>query len=96
MYLQILLVTTCLRLNILLIFWLFTGLTDSKAISTPIEANTHRTPLDGTFLDGRMRCSQIVGSLVFLTITQPDIIYTVHIINQFMSAPRSILYAIVI
>ena len=81
MYLQMLLVSTRLRLNILLIFWLYSGLTDSKAISTPIEANTYRTPLDGTLLDSRIRCSQMVDSLVYLTITQPDIIYVVQIIN---------------
>uniref|UniRef100_A0A2N9FV65 Reverse transcriptase Ty1/copia-type domain-containing protein n=1 Tax=Fagus sylvatica TaxID=28930 RepID=A0A2N9FV65_FAGSY len=35
--------------------------------------------------------SQLVGSLVYLTVTRPDISYAVHIVSQFIVAPRLIL-----
>ena len=37
---------------------------------------------------------QLVGSLVYLTITRPDIAY-VHIVSQFMFAPRTTHYVVV-
>ena len=38
----------------------------------------------------------IVGSLVYLTVTRPDIAYAVHLVSQFLSAPHSTHYAAVI
>ena len=39
---------------------------------------------------------QLVGGLVYLTITRPDISYTVHQVSQYLSAPRSTHYAAVL
>jgi hypothetical protein len=39
---------------------------------------------------------QLVGSLIYLTVTHPDISYAVHLFSQFMSAPRSIHYVAVL
>ena len=38
---------------------------------------------------------QLVGSLVYLTVTRPDISYAVHQVSQYLSAPRSTHYATV-
>uniref|UniRef100_A0A2N9HB99 Integrase catalytic domain-containing protein n=1 Tax=Fagus sylvatica TaxID=28930 RepID=A0A2N9HB99_FAGSY len=38
----------------------------------------------------------LVESLVYLTVTRPDISYAVHIVIQFMVAPRSLHYAVVL
>src|SRR5438132_8236387 len=43
-------------------------------------------------LEDHTRYRHLVGSLVYLGITRPDISYDVHILNQFMSAPTSIHY----
>jgi hypothetical protein len=72
------------------------GLTDSKTASTPLEPNTRLTPLDGTLLTNATLYRQLVGSLVYLTVTRPDIAYAVHLVSQFLSAPRSIHYAAVL
>lgn len=38
----------------------------------------------------------MVGSLVYLTVTRPDLTYAVHIVSQFMAAPYSDHYAAVL
>uniref|UniRef100_A0A2N9IVC8 Integrase catalytic domain-containing protein n=1 Tax=Fagus sylvatica TaxID=28930 RepID=A0A2N9IVC8_FAGSY len=38
----------------------------------------------------------LVGSLIYLTVTRPDLAYAVHLVSQFMSAPRSTHYAAVL
>jgi hypothetical protein len=35
----------------------------------------------------------IVGSLIYLSVTRPDISYSVHILSQFISAPTQIHYS---
>jgi hypothetical protein len=32
----------------------------------------------------------IVGSLVYLTITRPDIAYVVHVVSQFVASPTTV------
>ena len=31
---------------------------------------------------------RLVGCIIYLTVTQPDLVYIVHILSQFMHAPR--------
>jgi hypothetical protein len=38
----------------------------------------------------------LVGSLIYLTVTRPDLAYAVHLVSQFMSAPHSTHYAAVL
>uniref|UniRef100_A0A2N9GCA0 CCHC-type domain-containing protein n=1 Tax=Fagus sylvatica TaxID=28930 RepID=A0A2N9GCA0_FAGSY len=72
------------------------GLTDTKVVSTPLEMNARLTPLDGTPLSDATLYRQLVGSLVYLTVTRPDIAHAVHLVSQFLSAPHSTHYAAVI
>ena len=58
------------------------GLTDSKTVDTPVELNAHLTPREG----GRVRkplynpslYRRLVASLIYLTVTRPNISYVVH------------------
>jgi len=38
----------------------------------------------------------IVGSLVYLTITRPDIAYVVHVVSQFVASPTTVHLAVVL
>ncbi|GKV37454.1 hypothetical protein SLEP1_g45485 [Rubroshorea leprosula] len=64
------------------------SLTDSKIVSTPLELNVKLTTLDGSPLADPTRYRQLVGSLIYLTMTRPDITYAVHVVSQFMTAPQ--------
>ncbi|KAJ9560596.1 hypothetical protein OSB04_005756, partial [Centaurea solstitialis] len=72
------------------------GLSDTKVASTPLEYNLHLTPSASTPLQDPTRYRQLVGSLVYLTVTRPDIAYAVHTVRQFMAAPRSDHYAAIL
>ena len=72
------------------------GLTDSKTIDTPVEFNAHLTPSGGKPLSNPSLYRRLVGSLVYLIVTRPDISYAVHQVSQYLSAPRSTHYAAVL
>lgn len=72
------------------------GITDTKLSSTPLEHNLHLIPGSSAPLRDLTLYRQLVGSLVYLTVTRPDIAYAVHTISQFMAAPCSDHYAVVL
>ncbi|KAK3014566.1 hypothetical protein RJ639_010180 [Escallonia herrerae] len=57
------------------------GLTYSKIASTPLEPNVQFTPLDDTPLRDPTLYRTLVGNLVYLSITRPDIAYDVHLVS---------------
>ena len=72
------------------------GLTDSKTVDTPVKFNAHLTPTGGKPLSNPSLYRLLVGSLVYLTVTRPDISYAVHQVSQYLSTPRSTHYAAVL
>jgi hypothetical protein len=54
------------------------GLTNHKIVDTPIELNAHLTPSSGELLPDPSLYQQLVGSLVYLTVTRPEISFAVH------------------
>ena len=66
------------------------GLTDTRIAATPMELHLQLRPTDGTPLEDPSRYRHIVGSLVYLTVTRPDIAHAVHILSQFVCAPTSV------
>ena len=72
------------------------GLTNSKTVDTPVELNVHLTPTGGKPLSNPSLYKRLVGSLVYLTVTRSDISYVVHQVSQYLSAPRSTHYAVVL
>jgi hypothetical protein len=68
------------------------GLTDHRSVDTPMDLHLRLHATDGIPIEDPTRYRHLVGSLVYLDITCPDISYVVHILSQFMSAPTSIHY----
>ena len=71
-------------------------LTDNKTVDTPIEVNARYSSSDGLPLIYSTLYRTIVGSLVYLTITCPDIAYVVHVVSQFVASPTTIHWAAVL
>ena len=72
------------------------GITDSKIVDTPIEYNCRLNSHDGESLSDATLYRQLVGSLIYLNVTRPDISYAIHVVSQFMAAPESPHYAVVL
>jgi len=64
------------------------GLLGAKPASVPMEENHKLALADGKFLEDPTRYRRLLGCLIYLTITRPDITYAFHILLQFMQAPR--------
>ncbi|CAM8913179.1 unnamed protein product [Rhodiola kirilowii] len=63
------------------------NLTDCKPVHTPMELK-HRLSLStAPLLDDPLQYRQLVGKLIYLTITRPHLAYTVHVLSQFMQKP---------
>ena len=68
-----------------------------ELVSQTVKVSTH--PLNityGELLTDATLYRQLVGSLVYLIVTRPDIFFAVHIVSQFMLAPRSPHYVVVL
>ena len=69
---------------------------DNKTVSTPLEYNAKLTPLDGEPISDATCYHQLVGSLIYLTVTYLDISYAVGMVTKFMDAPRFVHYAAIL
>ncbi|KAK3040283.1 hypothetical protein RJ639_028198 [Escallonia herrerae] len=59
-------------------------------------SNVRFTFLDGTHLRDPTLYRTLVGSLGYLTVTRPDIAHTMHLVSQFLYAPRTTHFAAVL
>ena len=65
-----------------------TGMLGSKACDTPIEPNQKLGDgHSGTLVD-KGRYQRLVGKLIYLSHTRPDIAFAVSVVSQFMHAPH--------
>ncbi|XP_020519404.1 uncharacterized protein LOC110006749 [Amborella trichopoda] len=63
---------------------------DTKYYATPTELKVKLWSINGEPLLDLTFYGQLVGSLIYLTISRPDIAYDVHLVNQFLSTPHSV------
>ncbi|XP_057948847.1 uncharacterized mitochondrial protein AtMg00810 isoform X1 [Malania oleifera] len=64
------------------------GYLGAQPSNFPMEMNLKLTNYQGDLLHDPIRYRRLVGQLIYLTITRPDITYSVNILSQFMHAPR--------
>ncbi|CAH9119730.1 unnamed protein product, partial [Cuscuta europaea] len=67
-----------------------TGLTGAKPVSFPMPQYHGLQSAEGPLFSEPDRYRRLVGKLIYLTLTRPDISYSVHILSQFMQAPRRV------
>jgi hypothetical protein len=65
------------------------GMTGCKPISIPLEQNVKLSANEGDIVEDTTMYKCIVGSLIYMTITRPDLSYAVRVVSQFMQTPRT-------
>ena len=63
------------------------GLLGAKPSEFPMDENHKLALATGPLLEDAGRYRRLVGRLIYLAITRPDICYAVYILSQFMQAP---------
>lgn len=67
-----------------------TGLLASKPCAVPMDPSIPLSATTGVSLPDATPYRELIGRLLYLTITRPDITYVVHRLSQFLSAPTDV------
>ena len=67
-----------------------TGMTDCAPVRTPIDPNVKLGAGEDSPPVNHYQYRQLVGKLLYLMHTRPDISFVVHLLSQFMHAPHEI------
>jgi hypothetical protein len=62
-------------------------MTGYKPISIPFEQNVKLNVDASDLVEGTTMYRRIVGSLIYMTITRPNLSYAIGVVNQFMQTP---------
>jgi hypothetical protein len=61
---------------------------DCKPTITPMEKNLKLSKFEGGELVSSTRYRQLIGSLIYLTNTRPDLSFVVNVLSRYMQEPR--------
>lgn len=59
-----------------------------KPVGSPIDQNHRLALANGRLLADPESYHRLVGRLIYLSATRPDLTYAIHILSQFMHSPR--------
>uniref|UniRef100_A0A3Q7GZU3 GAG-pre-integrase domain-containing protein n=1 Tax=Solanum lycopersicum TaxID=4081 RepID=A0A3Q7GZU3_SOLLC len=65
-----------------------TGLGGAKPAWTPLEINEKLTAIELDKLTGKEDDDIVIGRLLYLTLTRPDIAFSVQTLSQFLQQPK--------
>ncbi|XP_021769500.1 uncharacterized protein LOC110733722 [Chenopodium quinoa] len=65
-----------------------TGLLDAKPTDFPMEQNHRLALANGDLLGDVEKYRRLIGRLIYLAVTRPDLAYSVHILSQFKQSLR--------
>lgn len=64
--------------------WIFRGKTSHISHGAELISSN----FDGDYIGDPSSYRRLVGRLIYLTLTRPDLTYAVHVLSQFMDKPR--------
>lgn len=64
------------------------GLLCCKPVGSPIDQNHLLSLATGRLLEDPQRYRRLVGRLIYLSATRPDLTYAIHTLSQFMHCPQ--------
>ncbi len=64
------------------------GMISCKPISIPLDQNVKLSANEGDLVEDTTMYKRIVRSLIYMTITRPDLSYVIGVVSQFMQTPR--------
>ena len=59
-----------------------------KTRKTPIDVNVKLAQDDGELIDDHLQYKHIIGKLLYLTITKPNLCYAVNLLSKFLAKLR--------
>ena len=64
------------------------GLLGAKLLTFPLKQNHNLALAEGVLLSNPEKYRRMVGRLIYLSFTHPELSYSVHVLAQFMQQPR--------
>ena len=64
------------------------GMLACKQTSIPMDQSAKFSSSVGDAVPDASLCRRLIGRLLYLTLTRPDICYSIHKLSQFMSSPK--------
>lgn len=66
------------------------GMMKATPLKLPMDANAQLTPDKGKLLTDPQPYQKLLGKLIYLTITRPDLAFPVHTLAQYMQRPTNV------
>ncbi|KAG6397645.1 hypothetical protein SASPL_143815 [Salvia splendens] len=67
-----------------------TGLLGAKPVDTPMEVDPSVWDDSGEVLEDKVKYRSLVGKLIYLTVTRPDISFVVGLVSRFLDKPKQV------